>query len=67
MKDLRPLLPKPPAKGRVSVRHVVSKSIGIGSSRKEVFAPGLASDEGAMVSVAFEGGVGFCATAELTK
>ena len=67
MKDLRPLLPKPPAKGRVSVRHVVSKSIGIGSSRKEVFAPGLAADEGAMVSVAFEGGVGFCATAELTK
>ena len=49
MKDLRPLLPKPPAKGRVSVRHVVSKAIGIGSSRKEVFAPGLSVDEGALV------------------
>ena len=67
MKNLRPFLPKPPARGRVSVRHVASKSIGIGSSRKEVFAPGLSFDEGAMVSVAFEGGIGFCATADLSK
>jgi hypothetical protein len=49
MKNLRPFLPKPPARGRVSVRHVASKSIGIGSSRKEVFAPGLSFDECALV------------------
>jgi len=65
--NLTPILPRSPRAGRLSVRHVVSKSFGLGSSRKEVFAPGMSKDEGAMVSVAFPGGIGFCATADLSR
>ena len=67
MKDLSSILPHSPASGRLSVRHVLTKSFGISSARHEVFAPWMTQDEGAMVTVAFPGAMGFCATADLSR
>ncbi len=67
MKDLSSILPRPPTLGRLSVRHVLSKSFGLSSARSEVFAPWMSQDEGAMVTVAFPGAIGFCATADLSR
>jgi predicted Zn-dependent protease len=70
MKNLQAIFPhlgQAGASARVSVRHVFSKSFSVSSAKSKVMPPSMGMDEGAMVTVALTGGLGFCATADLSK
>ncbi len=70
MKNLQTIFPRLGLSGgeaRVSVRHIVSRSFAVSTAKSKLMPPSMGSDEGAMVTVALPGGLGFCATPNVSK
>lgn len=67
MKDIASFLPPTPKGARLSVRHVYAKDFRLSTAKSELLPPSFGQDEGAMVTVALPGGLGFVATPDLSR
>ena len=67
LKSIFPQLGQAGASARVSVRHILSRSFSVSTAKSKLMPPSMGLDEGAMVTVAVPGGLGFCATPNITK